>query len=85
MKMNLSLLFHDAKVLADPSDDNMSMASLKTNTSNATQAAAKVPIDTIDVDMEDGTEGSSITDPFRSGNASPKASSQRAGVSDSNG
>ena len=80
MKMDLSLLFHAGKPLSDPADDNLSMVSLKTNTSNATQAAATAPPDFLEVDTEQSTDDSSLTDPFKTG-----SSSQRAGVSDNNG
>ena len=84
MKMDLSLLFHDAKNLVDPADENMSMASLKTNTSNATELAANAPVVVIEVDTEQSTDDSSITDPLKPAPANA-ASGQRARVSDPNG
>ena len=82
MKMDLSLLFNDAKAWVDPADENMSMASLRTNTSNATELAATAPVVVIEVDTEQSTDDSSITDPLKPANG---ASVQRDGVSKDNG
>ena len=85
MSMDLSLLFHDAQVLCEPYDDNRSLDSMKTGTTNATLVAATNPLDAVVPTDDTTTVESSITNSDPSEAASPAASSQRAGVSDDHG
>ena len=86
MSMDLSLLFHEApQVLCEPYDDNRSLDSMKTGTTNATLVAAANPLDAMIPADDTTTVESSITNSDPSESASAEASSQRAGVSDDNG
>ena len=85
MSMDLSLLFHETQALCDPYDDNRSLDSMKTGTTNATLVATANPLDAVFPADDTTTVESSITTSEPSESASPEASSQRAGVSDDHG
>ena len=86
MAMDLSLLFHEApRALCEPFDDNRSLDSMKTGTTNATLVATANPLETVFPVDDTTTVESSITTSDPSDSASPEASSQRAGVSDDHG
>ena len=82
--MDLSLLFNMApRLMTEGYNDNLSLATMKTGTSNATGVAAAAPPDKIVVSKDDSpTVASSLTN----GSVPPSgASSQGAGVSIANG
>ena len=87
--MDLSLLFNMApRPVSEGYDDNLSLATMQTGTSDATGIAAaappdKPPPDGIDVSTDDST---TVASSLTNGSAPPSgASSQEAGVSIANG
>ena len=83
--MDLSLLFNMAPRSGGTGfDDNASLSTMKTGTSNATQIAARAPLDEVGHANDANTVDSSITNSKTSASTS-EASGQGAGVDKENG